>query len=705
MSTTTVGRAGRRGTARALGFAALALALVALVVALQRQGLGIARLEGDLAGLRGMVAAHPLAGFLLYFGLYVAATSLSVPGAAVLTLGAGALFGVAEGAVLVSFASSIGASLAFLAARFLLRDFALARFPALFERIERGIARDGAFYLVSLRLAPVVPFFAVNLLVGLTSLRLRSFYLASQIGMLPATLIYVNAGASLATLGGHGPILTQRLVIGLLLLAALPPAAPRLRDALATRRLYARFRRPKRFDRNLVVIGAGAGGLVAAYVASAVKAKVTLVEAGEMGGDCLNSGCVPSKALLHAARAGKDFRAAIADVRAAIAGIAPHDSVARYEGLGVEVRRGRAVIESPWCVAVDGVPITTRAIVIAAGAEPFVPPIPGLAEALYATSETLWDIEDLPRRLVILGGGPIGCEMAQAFARLGSAVTLVEMAERLLVREDDEVSAAMAAALARDGVAIRTGDRAEAVTRTEAGFALVAASGVQTIELPFDRLLVAIGRRPRVSGYGLEALGIPLTPARTIETDDGLRTLYPNIFACGDVAGPYQFTHMAGYQGGYAALGALFAPFWRFRPSYRAVPAVTYTSPEIARVGLNAREAAARGIEAEITRYDFAELDRAIAEGDTEGFVTVLTRKGSDRILGATIVGPQAGELLTGFTLAMQHGLGLKKLMGTIFPYPTRSEAIRAVAGQWRQAHASARGLAILERFHRWRRG
>lgn len=397
-------------------------------------------------------AQHPLAAFLAYFGFYVVATALSFPGASLLTLGAGAVFGVAEGTFLVSFASSLGASVAFLAARFFLRDFAMTRFPALFTRIDQGISRDGARYLISLRLVPAIPFFAVNLLAGLTKLLLSRFYAASQIGMFPATLIYVNAGASLATLGQHGAILTPRLVTGLLLLAVLPIAVPRLHSALAARKVYARWWRPKTFERNLVVIGAAAAGLVTAYVASALKAKVTLIEQARMGGDCLNSGCVPSKTLLHAARHGLDFDQARAAVISAVQGIAPHDSVERYASFGVDVRQGQAMIHSPWCVSVDGVKISTRAIVIAAGAEPFVPPIPGLAQSPYATSETLWDIETLPKRLTILGGGPIGCEMAQAFAQLGSTVTLVEMAERLMIREDDEVSAVMATALRRNGV-------------------------------------------------------------------------------------------------------------------------------------------------------------------------------------------------------------------------------------------------------------
>ncbi|WP_297442375.1 NAD(P)/FAD-dependent oxidoreductase, partial [Acidocella sp.] len=455
------------------------------------------------------------------------------------------------------------------------------------------------------------------------------------------------------------------------------------------------------FDRDVVVIGAGAAGLVASYVASALRAKVTLIERAEMGGDCLNSGCVPSKALLHAARAGQDFVSARAAVKAAIAGIAPHDSKERYAALGVDVRQGDAFIDSPWQVRAGCDKITTRAIIIAAGAAPVVPRLPGLEACAYATSETLWDIEALPDRLVILGGGPIGCEMAQAFALLGSTVTLVEAAPRLMMREDEEVSALMATTLLAHGVIVLTGHRA--IAAQPGALRVQGPEGER--DLPFDRLLLAIGRKPRVSGYGLEALGIGLGKAGTIETNDGLQTLYPNIFACGDVAGPYQFTHVAGYQAGFAALNALLAPFWLLRPRYHAVPAVTFTSPEIARVGLNEQEAKARNIDYEVTHYALSELDRAIAEADTDGFVKLLTKAGSDKILGVTIAGTNAGEVLTGFTIAMQHGLGLKKLLGVIYPYPTRAELMRAVAGQWRQAHAPRGALVWLERLHRWRRG
>ncbi len=467
----------------------------------------------------------------------------------------------------------------------------------------------------------------------------------------------------------------------------------------------ARFQRPRHFDRNLVVIGAGAAGLVAAYLGATLRARVTLIEAARMGGDCLNSGCVPSKALIHAADAGLDFAAARARIKAAIAAIAPHDSSARYRALGVDVREGHARLLDPWRVEIGGEVLTTRAIVIAAGAAPLIPPIPGLADCPFVTSETLWDLDALPRRLVVLGGGPIGCELAQAFARLGAEVTIVELAERLLVREDDEVSAELAQAMARAGITVLTGHRARAVVRDGSRFTLAIEGAEGGRHLPFDRLLVAVGRKPRITGYGLEEIGVTPTARGTIATDPWLRTNYPHILACGDVSGPFQFTHVAGFQGGYAALNGLFGGLWRFRPAYRAVPAVTFTTPEIARVGLNEREARDAGIAHEVTRYAFAELDRALIEGESEGFVKLLTAPDRDRLLGATIVGRGAGEMLAEATLAMQNRLGLRKILATIHPYPTRSEALRAAAGLWRQHHASARALGWLERLHAWRRG
>ncbi|MEO7066893.1 MAG: FAD-dependent oxidoreductase [Rhodanobacter sp.] len=676
-------------------------------------------LKSSHAALDNYQLAHPwllAAGFFL---AYVAVTALSLPMATLLTLAAGALFGLLEGTLLVSFASSIGATLAFLASRFVLRDFVQQRYGKRLTTINEGIQRDGAWYLFTLRLLPVIPFFVVNLLMGLTTLRTRTFYVVSQVGMLAATAVFVNAGTQLASLQSPSDILSPRIIGAFVLLGILPLLAHWLVARLKARKVYARWPKPKQFDRNLVVIGAGSAGLVSAYIAATVRAKVTLIEQHEMGGDCLNTGCVPSKALIHAAKlvaqardaksvgisAGEvsvDFRAVMERVQQAITTIAPHDSIERYRALGVDVRHGQARIVSPWIVEVDGKPISTRAIIIASGAEPFVPPIEGITDSGYLTSETLWQLRELPPRLVVMGAGPIGCELAQAFARLGSQVTLVEAQDRLLLREDDEVSAFVQTRLTDDGVDVRTGHQAVAVERDGDERVLVCEAGGKRVRLPYDQLLVAVGRKPRTAGFGLEALGIPAE--RTVDTDAYLTTLYPNIYACGDVAGPYQFTHTAAHQAWYATVNALFGQFKRFRVDYSVIPSVTFVDPEVARVGLNEREAKAKEMPYEVTHYSLGELDRAITENRPQGFIKVLTRPGKDRILGATIVGAHAGETLAEFVLAMRHGLGLNKILGTIHAYPTWAEANKYAAGNWKKAHAPERVLSWLARYHAWRR-
>ncbi len=664
--------------------------------------------------------AHPVMLAGGFFLIYVAFTALSLPAATLLTLAAGAVFGLLEGVVLVSFASSLGASLAFLASRFVLRDTVQQRFGKRLVTINEGIEREGAFYLFTLRLVPVFPFFVINLVMGLTTLPLRTFYWVSQIGMLAATVVYVNAGTQLASLHSLSGIVSPRLLGSFVLLGLFPLLARWMVARIKARRVYARWPKPSKFDRNLVVIGAGSAGLVSAYIAATVRARVTLIEQHQMGGDCLNTGCVPSKALIHAARLAAqarqseragvhvgnvrvDFRAVMERVNRAVETIAPHDSVERYRELGVDVQRGHARIVSPWVVEVDGRPISTRAIVIASGAEPFVPPIAGIEQADYLTSETLWQLRELPARLLILGGGPIGCELAQAFARLGSTVIQVEAMERLLLREDDEVSAFVQARLVADGVDVRTGHKAVAVEQEGASRVLVCEVAGERVRLSYDQLLVAVGRKPRTSGFGLEELGIPAE--RTVETDAWLATLYPNIYACGDVAGPYQFTHTAAHQAWYAAVNALFGQFKRFRADYSVIPAVTFVDPEVARVGLNEREAKQQEVEYEVTRYQLDDLDRAITEDHAHGFVKVLTVPGKDRILGATIVGQHAGETLAEIVLAMRHGLGLNKILGTIHAYPTWAEANKYTAGQWKKAHAPERVLRWLARYHAWRRG
>lgn len=669
---------------------------------------------------------YPFLAAAIYGLLYVAVTGLSLPGAAVLTLAGGAVFGLLWGTVIVSFASTIGATLAFLASRFLFRDAVKARFGERLKAIDSGIARDGAFYLFTLRLVPAFPFFVINLLMGLTAIPTRTFYWVSQVGMLPGTLVYVNAGTQLAKIESLSDILSPGLLLSFALLGLFPLLARRLVDAIKARKLYEPWEKPKRFDRNLVVIGAGSAGLVTAYIAAAVKAKVTLIEKHRMGGDCLNTGCVPSKALIRTAKllsqigrapefgirrasAEFDFADAMERVQRVIRTVAPHDSAERYTELGVEVIEGEARIVSPWSVEVRTEAgtrtLSTRAIVIAAGARPFVPPIHGLEEVGYLTSDNVWDIRELPKRLVVLGGGPIGCELAQAFVRFGSRVTQVEMLSRLLIREDPEVSEIIARRFRDEGVDLRLEHQAKRIIVENGEKILIVEHQGQEIRIVFDQILVAVGRVANTKGYGLEELGIETTKARTVETDEFLQTLYPNIYACGDVAGPFQFTHTASHQASYAAVNALFGDFRKFRADYRVIPWATFTDPEVARVGLNEQEAKERGIPYEISRYGLDDLDRAITDGEAQGFVKVLTVPGKDRILGVALVGEHAGDLIAEFILAMKHGLGLNKLLATIHIYPTLAEANKYAAGVWKRAHAPEALLRWVERYHAWRRG
>jgi pyruvate/2-oxoglutarate dehydrogenase complex dihydrolipoamide dehydrogenase (E3) component/uncharacterized membrane protein YdjX (TVP38/TMEM64 family) len=719
---------------KALLWAGAAAGVLVALWAWQHFGLGalltLDHLKASRDALRAQVLSAPLATAAIYFALYVAAAALSIPGAVILTLAAGAMFGLGWGLLLVSFASSLGALLAFLVARYLLREGIQARFGKALAPINDGVKKDGTFYLLTLRLVPVFPFWLINLLMGLTPMGAGRFYVVSQLGMLAGTAVYVNAGTQLAAIQSPGDILSPGLLGSFVLLGVFPLLAKAGVGWLARRKVYAKWTKPRSFDRNLVVIGAGAGGLVSAYIAAAVKAKVTLIEGHKMGGDCLNFGCVPSKALIRSAKMARqlkkahelgvadavgrvDFAAVMKRVHGVIRDIEPHDSIDRYTGLGVEVLQGHARITSPWTVEVkraDGrmQTLTTKNIVIAAGASPFVPPIPGLKEAGFLTSDTVWGLPELPKRLVVLGGGPIGSELAQSFARLGSAVTQVEMAPRIMVREDPEVSELVAASLRADGVNVLTGHEAVRVEVVDGEKRLIAktsaqAGGVEVV-IPFDELLCAVGRSPRVTGYGLEELGIALTPRKTIETNAYLQTLYPHIYAVGDVAGPFQFTHTAAHQAWYAAVNALFGRLRKFKADYRVIPWATFTDPEVARVGLSETEAKEQGVAYEVTRYGIEDLDRAIADGTTHGFVKVLTVPGKDRILGVTIVGEHAGDLLAEYVLAMKHGLGLNKILGTIHIYPTMAEANKYAAGEWKRAHAPRKLLKWVERYHAWER-
>jgi dihydrolipoamide dehydrogenase len=704
-----------------LGILGLAALLWAVYVWLDLgQYLSVESLKAHQATLQAFYLERPVLLAGLFGVIYVTTTALSLPGATVLTLAAGSIFGFGVGLVLVSIASTIGATLAFLTARFLLRDYVQSKFGEKLASINQGMKREGALYLLTLRLVPAFPFFMINLLMGLTPIRVLTFFVVSQIGMLPGTAVYVNAGTQLAQVNTLRGILSPTLLLSFALVGILPFIAKWAIGIVKTNLRLSQFKKPKHFDYNMVVIGAGSAGLVSAYIAAAVKAKVALIEKHQMGGDCLNTGCVPSKALLRSAKimnyfkrakefgldsggAQVDFAKVMERVQKIIKEVEPHDSVERYTDLGVDCIRGQATIRSPYEVEVNGRTLTTKNIVVATGASPFIPPIPGLMNCRFLTSDNVWQIRTLPKRLVILGGGPIGCELAQAFARLGSQVTVIEIAPRIMAREDQDVSDFVTAKFNTENIMVLTAHRA---TRVEGDQKTVVCElNGKEVRVPFDELLVALGRAANVKGFGLENLKIEISAKGTIVADEYMRTTnFPNIFVCGDVTGPFQFTHVAAHQAWFVAVNALFRPLKMFKVDYRVIPWCTFTDPEVARVGLNELEAREKGIEYQVSRYGIDDLDRAIADGEAHGFVKVLTKPGTDKILGVTIVGSHAGDIIAEYVTAMKYGLGLNKILGTIHIYPTLAEANKYAAGVWKKSTAPKGVLNLLEKFHAWRR-
>lgn len=679
-------------------------------------------LKSQQDSLSTLYANKPLLVITGFFLGYVAVTALSLPGAAILTLAAGAQFGLITGTLIVSFASSIGATIAFLVSRYLLRDTIESRFGEKLKTFNSNIERDGAFYLFTVRLVPVFPFFLVNLVMGLTRLKTGVFYLVSQIGMLAGTVVFVNAGTQLAKIDSLSGILSPALIFSFALLGIFPLIAKKIIDMIKARKVYEGFTKPTRFDRDIIVLGAGSGGLVTSYIGAVVKAKVTLIEKYQMGGDCLNTGCVPSKALIRSAKlmhhikqsekygvqhahGEVDFPKTMQRVHEVIAKIEPHDSVERYTGLGVDVIQGEGRISSPWTVEVNGHTLTTRNIVIATGGSPFVPPIPGLDQVNYLTSHNLWELKTHPKRLIVLGGGPIGCELTQAFSRLGSQVVQVEREGKIMGREDPDVADRIRERFEAEGITVMVNTNAVAVEVTDEEKVLVCERGGEQIKLPFDEIIVAVGRKANTTGFGLEELGVKLSDRGTVATNEFLQTNFPNIYAVGDVAGPYQFTHVAAHQAWYAAVNALFGMFRKFKADYRVIPWATFTDPEVARVGLNETDARQQNIPYELTTYGIDDLDRAIADSSDYGIVKVLTVPGKDKILGVTIVGEHAGDLISEYVLAMKHGLGLNKILGTIHIYPTLSESNKYAAGEWKRAHQPEKLLSWVEKFHTWRRG
>jgi pyruvate/2-oxoglutarate dehydrogenase complex dihydrolipoamide dehydrogenase (E3) component/uncharacterized membrane protein YdjX (TVP38/TMEM64 family) len=686
------------------------------------QYLSLDSLKEHQAAIQSYNIDHPALVAALFSLIYILSTAMSLPGATILTLAGGAVFGLTLGTILVSFASTIGATLAFLASRFLLRDLVQSRFKEKIESINQGMSKGGAFYLFTLRLVPIFPFFLINLVMGLTSIRLPTYFIVSQLGMLPGTIVYVNAGTALAQITSLKGILSPALLLSFVLVGILPIGSKWVIGSIKSRKYLRRFKRPKKFDYNMVVIGGGSAGLVSAYIASAIKAKVALIEKHKMGGDCLNTGCVPSKALIRSAKllnhlkraeefgfeslpAKFDFAKVMERVQRVVKKIEPHDSVERYSGLGVECIRGDARIRSPYEVEVNGKILTTKNIIVATGASPVVPPIPGLKDAFPLTSDNVWNLRELPRRLIVLGGGPIGCELTQSFARFGAAVTLVEMAPRIMVREDQDVSELITEKFKNEGVSLLTSHKALRVDIEESEKILVCEYQGREVRVPFDAILVALGRRANVRGFGLEELEIEIAKNGTVMANEYLQTTnYSNIYVCGDVTGPFQFTHTASHQAWYVAVNALFSPFKKYKVDYRVIPWCTFTDPEVARVGLSEQEAIEKGIAYQVSRYGIDDLDRAITEGEAHGFVKVLTQPGSDKILGVTIAGDHAGDIIAEYVAAMKHGFGLNKILGTIHIYPTLAEANKYAAGVWKRQNAPKKALEYLEKFHAWRR-
>lgn len=671
-------------------------------------------IRSQLDQVQGQADQRPLVVGLLLFSIYTLVTALSIPGAVPLTLLTGAIFGLGWGTLLVSFASTLGATLAFLVARYLLRGYLEQRFASSFKKINTAMEREGARYLFSLRLVPLFPFFLINLLMGLTRIPALKFYWVSQIGMLPGTLVFVNAGSSLAELESAAGILSGELILAFALIAVLPWGSKWLLSWLDRRRIYSAYQRPEAFDTNLAVIGAGAGGLVSAYIAAAVKARVTLIEGAEMGGDCLNRGCVPSKALIKAgsivhrisqaekfgiqANARVDFAAVMRRVRAVIRDVEPHDSVERYSGLGVDVVQGWARFVDPWTLEIDkqGGKQTLRAenIILATGAKPREMDIAGLSREFTLTSDTLWDylesLDTAPQHLAILGSGPVAIELAQALNRLGVTVSLIVRGDRILRRESAEAALMVQNQLEHEGVNLLFDAAVVSADSLPAGAALRVKYRQGETQISVDRVLFALGREASLSGLGLEVFGFD---SSQVELNPFLQTRFPHIYAVGDLVGPHQFTHAAAHQAWYASVNALFGRFKSFKVDYSLIPRVTFSDPQIAAVGLSQQQAEEQG--AEVTRFDLAELDRAIAEGEARGFIEVYTAPGSDKILGVSITAPEAGDLLGIFCVAMRHTLGLNKLLSVVHAYPTMNEASKYVAGNWKRANQPEKLLRL----------
>lgn len=740
----------------ALRWAGLAAAVLVLLALGRWAG-------GEIPRFAEWVASLGALGPLVFILGYAVAIVAFVP-ASVLTLAAGAIFGLGAGVVYVFCAATLGSALAFLVSRYLARGVIEKRLAGNenFAAIDRAIAGEGRKIVFLLRLSPAFPFTLLNYALGLTRVRFAD-YLVASFGMLPGTFLYVYygklagdvaalaGGAATPKDAGYYGVLALGLVATIAVTAVVTRTARRALAASTTSPEPARSetRRPTEetapvfepsrvepMDEHnralldnvrpsnwinpepapvydLVVVGAGTGGLICAAVGSGLGAKVALIERNLMGGDCLNMGCVPSKAVIRHSRRlaearallgpaafddaflDREFTTAMERMRAIRAEISRDDSAGRYrDELGVDVFQGSARFTGHDTVEIGGHTLRFKKAVVATGARAAVPDVPGLAEAGYLTNENVFNLTARPRRLVVLGGGPIGCELAQAMQRLGCDVTLIDKAEQLLPREDRDAAAIVERRLKDEGVTLVLGAELRSVTRDPQGKTLnLAFKDERTVTIACDEILVAVGRRANVEGVGLDAAGIACTD-RGVEVDDNLRTSNPRVFAVGDCCLRWQFTHAADAAAKIVVQNALF--FGRKKLSDLVMPWCTYTEPEIAHVGLSEAEARLGGLDVETFTVPLSKVNRAVCDGETDGFVRLHAKKGSDRILGATIVATHAGEMISEVTLAMTTGAGLAKIAATIHPYPTQAEGIKAAANAYMRTKLTPMAKRVL---------
>lgn len=648
--------------------------------------------------------------------------SLGIPGALILTLLAGAVFGWKWGTVIVSVSSTAGACCAFLLSRYFFRELIGEKYSGKGKSVLDAYESKGPLFLLSLRLVPIVPYFLVNLLMGVTRIPLATFALLSAVGMFPSTMLYVKAGVNFSQIRSVSDILSKKMLLLFCFFALIPVAAnwmlPRIRFWWVMRK----YPKPKSFDYNFVVVGAGSAGLVAANLGARLQAKVALVERGKSGGDCLNRGCVPSKTLLAIAKgvhhresaesvsapygkAKKEYTAVRRSIQRVIEQIAPHDSFERYESLGVDCFEGNAEVISPYEVKVGEKVLTTKNVVIATGASPILPVMPGIREQGVYTSDTIWEMQDLPTRLLVLGGGAIGCELAQAFSRLGVKVTIVEKGPRILAREDERASMLLTGSLQKEGVKLFCETEAVRIDRVQEHLNVQMRRLDGSAEnLEVDAVLVALGRKPNQEVF-LNAKGIESLSRAAVKVDSDLSvTTLPNFFFCGDSIGPDFFTHAAGFQGSVVALNALFGGWRKFSGTPKVMPRCIFTEPEVASVGMGEDVLKREKIPFTVCFYSWEKFDRALTEGKENGFVKVFLARGSDKILGATIVGERAGEILQQIVFAMHHGKGLGSFVNVIQPYPSYADCVRMAALAWKNNSAPKWIFPWLRDFHKWNR-